>query len=263
MIAIQKFDPKDFNRSGVWDDRYRNMYSAQNDMAQYEKQSFWSLLEKKLTKDGSYLDAGCGIGGWILFLSEKGYNVQGIDAHPQAVRAMTEYDRDLQVKIAGSNAIPCADNSLDGVISIGSLEYTEGAVEQSLQEFYRVLKAGGFVCIEVPLLNTLRKLFYVPLKKLEGVIKRSAGQQATFAYYLFDRSEFEELLKKKGFEIESLEAHDLPDSGSHFGLYANWPLLRGSKPYELNALGKLVKSISNTISPWIASAGMVVIARKK
>lgn len=263
MIAIQKFDPKDFNRSLVWDDRYRAMYSAQNNFAHYEKQSFWPVLEKKLTKNGSYLDAGCGIGGWILFLSDKGYAVQGIDAHPQAVRAMTEFDRDLFVKIAGSDAIPCADKSLDGVISIGSLEYGEGVVKESLKEFHRVLKDGGFVCIEVPLANTLRKLFYVPLKKLESIIKRSTGQQATFAYYLFDKSEFEELLKKTGFTIESIEPHDLPDANSHFGLYANWPLLRGSKPYELNALGKLVKTISNAISPWIASAGMVVIAKNK
>ncbi|MDA1168939.1 MAG: class I SAM-dependent methyltransferase [bacterium] len=253
MIAIYKFNTTDRTR----------VYSAQNDFTQYEKQSFWPLLEKKLTKDGSYLDAGCGIGGWILFLSERGFTVQGIDAHPQAVRAMTEYDPDLSVKIARSDAIPCADNSLDGVISIGSLEYGENIVEESLQEFHRVVKKDGFVCIEVPLANTLRKLFYVPMKKLEGMIKRSAGQQGIFAYYLFDKSPFEALLKKNGFEIESIQAHDLPDASSHFGLYANWPFLRGSKPYELNALGKVIKSISNAISPWIASAGMVVIAKKR
>jgi len=262
MIVIQKFDPKDFNRKGTWDDRYRAMYSAQNNFAQYEKQSFWPMLESKLTKNGSYLDAGCGIGGWILFLAEKGYTVQGVDAHPQAVRAMTEYDRDLNVKIAGSDAIPCADKSLDGVISIGSLEYGEGVVKESLQEFHRVLKDGGFVCIEVPLANTLRKVFYIPLKRLEGLFKRAGGQSATFAYYLFGKSEFEALLKKTGFTIESIQTHDLPDADSHFGLYANWPFLRGNKPYELNALGRVVKAISNAISSWIASAGMVVIAKK-
>ena len=199
----------------------------------------------------------------ILFLSEKGYSVQGIDAHPQAVRAITEYDPDLSVKIARSDAIPAMDNTLDGVLSIGSLEYTEGAVEESLKEFHRVLKSGGFVCIEVPLANTLRKLLYIPLKRIEGLFKRMTGQSATFAYYLFNKSEFEDVLTKSGFEIESIEAHDLPDAGSHFGLYSNFPILRGNKPYELNVLGKLVKTISNAISPLVASAGMVVIAKKR
>ena len=263
MIPIYKFDPKNFDRSKMWDDRYREMYSAINDFSQYEKQSFWPLLEKNLKKDGTYLDAGCGIGGWILFLASKGYTVSGIDAHPQAVRAMTEYDPDLSVKIAGSDAIPAMDNSLDGVLSIGSLEYFEGAVEDSLSEFHRVLKQGGFVCIEVPLANTLRKVLYIPLKRIEGLFMRLFGRTPNFAYYLFGKTEFEDMLKSCGFSIEEVLAHDLPDANSHFGLYSNWPILRGANPYELNAFGKLVKAISNAISPWFASAGMVVIARKK
>lgn len=262
MIPIYKFDPKDFDRSRVWDDRYREMYSAISDFSQYEKQSFWPILEQRLKKNGTYLDAGCGIGGWILFLSDHGYVVSGIDAHPQAVRAMTEYDPDLSVKIAGSDAIPAMDNSLDGIVSIGSLEYFEGAVEQSLKEFHRVLKTDGFVCIEVPLANTLRRLLYIPLKRIESLCMRVFGRVPSFAYYLFGKSEFEEMLRKSGFSIEEVLAHDLPDSGSHFGLYANWPLLRGSKPYQLNVFGKIIKAISNTISPWFASAGMVVIAKK-
>lgn len=239
------------------------MYSAISDFSQYEKQSFWPLVEKRLHKNGTYLDAGCGIGGWILFLSDRGYAVSGIDAHPQAVRAMTEYDPDISVKIAGSNAIPATDNSLDGVLSIGSLEYGEGAVKDSLREFHRVVKAGGFVCIEVPLANTLRKLLYIPLKRIEGLCMRLFGRTPNFAYYLFGKTEFEAMITDAGFVVEDVMPHDLPDADSHFGLYANWPLLRGSKPYQLNLLGKLVKAISNTISPWFASAGMVVIAKKK
>ncbi|MEO6078093.1 MAG: methyltransferase domain-containing protein, partial [Candidatus Andersenbacteria bacterium] len=241
----------------------RTMYSRSGDFTQYEKQSFWSELKNKFQKNGRYLDAGCGIGGWILFLSESGYTVDGIDAHPQAVRAMTEFNPDLSVKIAGSDAIPFADNTFNGVLSIGSLEYTQDSVEKSLIEFHRVLKKDGFLCVEVPLLNTLRTFLYVPLKYLESIFMNMSGRQATFAYYLFGRNELEDMLMNAGFAIEAVIAHDLPDEDSHFGLYANWPFLRGAKPYELNMLGKIVKAVCNVISPWIASAGIVVIAKKK
>ncbi len=263
MIAITKFDPKNFDRSRMWDNRYRTMYANAGDFSQYEQQSFWPIVEKKLQKNGRYLDAGCGIGGWILFLTEQGYSVDGIDAHPQAVRAMTEYNPDLSVKIAGSDAIPFADDTFNGILSIGSLEYTEGAVEKSLSEFHRVLKQDGFLCVEVPLLNILRRFLYVPLKSLEGFLMRTTGKQATFAYYLFGRRELESMLEQAGFQIETAIAHDLPDANSHFGLYANWPFLRGEKPYELNMAGKIVKAVCNAISPWIASAGIVVIAKKR
>ncbi len=263
MIPIYKFDPKNFDRSRMWEDRYRTMYTLLGDLSSYKKQAFWPELEKKFDQKGNYLDAGCGIGGWILFLSEQGYRVEGIDAHPQAVRSMSEYNPDLSLKIAGSDAIPFADSAFNGILSIGSLEYTQGAVENSLKEFHRLLNDGGFLCVEVPLLNTLRRFAYVPLKAIQAAVMRMTNQQPTFAYYLFGRNELEDMLMNAGFAIEAVMAHDLPDSGSHYGLYATFPFLRGSKPYELNMFGKIVKAICNTISPWVASAGVVVIARKK
>lgn len=263
MISIQKFDPKNFNRSRAWEDRYRTMYALLGDFSAYKNQAFWPLVEQKMDKKDVYLDAGCGIGGWVLFLSEQGYNIEGIDAHPQAVRSMSEYNPDLSLKIADSDAIPFADGTFNGILSIGSLEYTQGAVEQSLKEFHRVLKQDGFLCVEVPLLNTLRRFIYVPLKAIESAFKRMGNNQPTFAYYLFGRNELEDMLMHSGFAIETVMAHDLPDADSHYGLYANFPFLRGQKPYQLNMFGKIVKAVCNSLSPWVASAGIVVIARKK
>jgi hypothetical protein len=42
----------------------------------------------------------------------------------------------------------------------------------------------------------------------------------------------------------------------------DYPFLRGNEPYKLNILGKLIKKVANAISPWIASTGMVVVAKK-
>lgn len=262
MIPIYKYHAEDFDRERAWNDRYRSMYSGEKSFGEYEKQSFWQQLKGYLKKEGKYLDAGCGIGGWVLFLNEQGFLTEGIDSNSSAVRALTEYDPDIVVRIAGIDAIPYGNETFDGIISIGSLEYTEGAIEKSFQEMYRTLKKGGFICVEVPLFNTIRKVLYVPLKRLESFMKKSQGVTPDFAYYLFDRNELENMITNAGFTIDTVAAHDLPDANSHFGLYANWPLLRGEKPYELNALGRVVKAIANSISPWIASAGVVVIAKK-
>ncbi len=262
MIPIYKYHAEDFDRERAWNDRYRSMYSGGKSFGEYEKQSFWQQLKISLKKDGKYLDAGCGIGGWVLFLNEQGFSTEGIDSNSSAVRALTEYDPDIVVKIAGTDAIPYSNETFDGIISIGSLEYAEGATEKAFQEMYRTLKKGGFICIEVPLYNSIRRIFYVPLKRLQGWVKKSQGVNPDFAYYLFGRNELEKMITDAGFTIDTVAAHDLPDPDSHFGIYANWPFLRGSKPYELNILGKIVKNIANSISLWIASAGVVVIAKK-
>jgi ubiquinone/menaquinone biosynthesis C-methylase UbiE len=262
MIPITKYDRPGFDRAKTWSDRYRTMYASEKSIGEYEQQSFWPELKKRLQQDGMYLDAGCGIGGWVLFLNELKYKTEGIDPNSGAIRAMSEYDPDLSLKIASTSAIPYKNEQFDGVLSIGSLEYSEGEVETSLREMHRVTKSGGFVCIEVPLANTLRRLFYIPLKRLEGLVK-SGTQKPTFVYHLFGKEELEGLITNYGFSIEVVLPHDLPDPKSHFGLYSNWPFLRGSKPYELNILGRIIKIICNGISPWIASTGIVVIAKKK
>lgn len=263
MYKLQKFYPKDFDPKKYWENRYSQEHVAGYSMDEFPKQKFWSLLKEQLKQGGKYLDAGCGIGGWILFLREQGYDVEGIDRASSAVRAISEYDRDAIVKIAGMAAMPYADKSLDGVLSIGALEYYENEVPKVLREVNRVLKSGGFFFLEVPNFNTLRRFLYAPLKAVEHFLKTAQGEEPTFANYLFDRGELKNMLEAAGFEVMNEAPHDLPDKGVHYGLYTDWKILRGEKPYELNGLGRLVEAVAESISPWIASTGMVVVAKKK
>jgi hypothetical protein len=70
-------------------------------------------------------------------------------------------------------------------------------------------------------------------------------------------------LERQGFEVAEERPHDLPEVDSHYGLYVDWPWLRGEKPYKLNGLGVVLKRLLNAISPWVASTGVVMVARKK
>lgn len=259
---LEKFYPKDFNPAEYWDTRYAGEH-IKKDFDEFRQQEFWPLLQKELKKDGHYLDAGAGIGGWVLFLDAEGYDVEGIDVAARTVRAMTEFNRDLKVKIASITQIPYVDASFDGVLAIGVLEYVENKLPEALAEIHRVLKPGGMFFIEVPTANVLRRWLYLPLKRLEKLFKEASGQTPTFANYLFDPRELSQMLTQAGFITTTLRPHELPDVDAHYGLYIDWPFLRGSEPYKLNALGKFVKLIANTISPWVAATGAVVVARKQ
>ena len=263
MYTLEKFYPEDFNPQRYWDDKYAQEHIAGKSSSEFKKQGFWPVLESQLEETGRYLDVGCGVGGWILFLKEQGYDIEGIDIAARTVRALTEYDPELKLKVASMTAIPYPDENFDGVLAIGTLEYIEGKIPQGLSEVRRVLRRGGWFFMEVPVVNGLRRWFYLPLKRLEGIIRRAQGRQPTFSNYLFERRELKDLLYEHGFEVIMEKAHELPEPDSHFGLYIDWKFLRGHKPYQLNALGLLVKKIANALSPWIASTGMVVVARKR
>lgn len=261
---LEKFYKSGFDPVEFWESKYSaaNMASKAND--EFRKQKFWPLLEKNMHPSGRYLDAGCGVGGWIIFLKDAGYyNVAGIDVAARAVRAITEYDRDAEVKVASITEIPYGDSTFDGVLAIGTLEYLESTVEQGIAEVHRVLKPGAFFLMEVPVANVLRHVLYLPLKRIERMLKKMQGKQPVFVSHFFTRSEVVALLEKAGFVVETVQAHELPEADRHYGLYVDWKFLRGKGPYQLNMLGRLIKAITNAISPWIASTGMVVLVRKK
>lgn len=263
MFKLEKYHPKGFNRRQLLADKFAKEHIAGNSSAEFKKQGFWPLMKASLPKDKKCLDVGCGIGGWILFLRDEGYDVEGIDIEARTVRALTEYDPDMKVKVASMTAIPYPDNYFGGVLSVGALEYVEDKTAEALAEVNRVLAPGGVFFLEVPIVNWLRRIFYIPLKRIESVIKRLEKAEPTFSNYLFTRPELKEHLEKAGFEIVKEQAHELPDNDSHYGLYVDWKIFRGSTPYKLNLLGLITKKIANAISPWVASTGVVVVVRKR
>lgn len=263
IYKVKKYYPAGVDRRKLLEEGYAKGRSIGTNADEYKRQDFWPLLESHLKKDGHYLDAGCGVGGWVLFLHEEGYNVEGVDEAARVLRAMTEYSRDLKVKQGKLTALPYADGSFNGVLAVGSLDHEEDDLDAAVKEMRRVLQPNGLLFLEVPLLNGLRRWKYVPLKRLEALVRRAMGHREVFAGYLFDRPAIQELLQKHGFSVHEVRPHDLQKSGEHYGLYVDWKWLRGSRPYELNVLGKLAKALWGSLSPWIASTGVVVVARKK
>lgn len=261
MFKLEKYYQEGFDPKRHWEEKYSQEHIAGRSSDDFRKQGFWPLMEKYIEKGKQYLDVGCGVGGWILFLKEEGYNVEGIDGMARVVRAMTEYDPDIIVKIAEVTAIPYSDKSLDGVLAIGALEYVEDKVPEALKEVHRVLRSGGILFIEVPIISVIRRLIYIPLKVLEKMIK--SGQESTFSNYLFDRVELKQMLQSAGFEVVDEQPHELPGKDEHYGLHVDWPIFRGKEPYKLNWLGRVVKAAANSISPWVASTGTVIVARKR
>ena len=247
-----------------WDRQYEGDGEQWSDPEEYRRQLFYPLLTKYLEKGKKYVDAGCGLGGWLAFLRARGYDVVGFESSKQAVALVAKLDSALPIQQADARHLPLANQSMDGYMAIGTWEYLEDATEAVATEAARVLKAGGVLLIEVPYSNPLRRWTYLPLKSLQVFIREKLlGQKATFAYHLFRKGDIREVLTQHGFEILEENPHDLPGAESHYGLWVDWPFLRGKRPYELNALGKLVKNTMNALSPWMIATGIFFVAKKK
>ncbi len=110
------------------------------------------LAKAGVKADAAVLDAGCGTGGMILRLREaqSGWKWSGIDFMPIACElARTRCGAGTDIREASVTALPFADASFDAVVSADVICQVDDA-DVAVKEFFRVLKPGGVVVINVP-----------------------------------------------------------------------------------------------------------------
>jgi SAM-dependent methyltransferase len=98
------------------------------------------------------LDAGCGTGGLILRLraAHPEWKYSGIDFMPLACELARERcGPDVDVRVASVTDLPFADESFDAVVSADVICQVVNP-EVAVREFFRVLRPGGVVVINVP-----------------------------------------------------------------------------------------------------------------
>jgi SAM-dependent methyltransferase len=115
-----------------------------------------ALIERELVAGlgqgsrSAILDAGCGAGGLIRRLSDRRphWRWSGLDLSPAAC-GLARKRTGVEVVEASVEALPFADESLDAVVSADVLYHVDDDLA-ALREFYRVLRPGGWVVLNVP-----------------------------------------------------------------------------------------------------------------
>ena len=136
-------------------------------IAELEEQHWWylgmramarawveNLAVRHADRPWQILDAGCGTGGGMRWLSEFG-QVRGIDLNSNAARYARRGGQ--EVAQASVQALPFADGCFDLVTSFEVLYHLAVTDDQAaLAEAARVLKPGGWFLVRVPAYDWLR-----------------------------------------------------------------------------------------------------------
>jgi SAM-dependent methyltransferase len=107
------------------------------------------IVQVALPCGSTILDAGCGSGEMAAQLMQRGYDVWGLDLAEPMVRRARERCRVNRFRVGDIERIPFPDNTFDGVVSLGVLEYLD-ADARALKEIKRVLKPGGKAVVSTP-----------------------------------------------------------------------------------------------------------------
>lgn len=169
---------------------YRNIYEQESSHFLYTSRHnlVIHLLRKYLRnrKNLQVLDAGSGTG--LLAKKLKAYGkVWAVDTSDEAIRFAKE--RGVEVKKATVEKLPFKEDFFDLVVSVDVIYHQKVKNDQeALNEFYRVLKLGGFLILRVPA-NKWLKL---------------AHDKHVHTRERYGREELKGKLLRAGFKIEKL-----------------------------------------------------------
>lgn len=154
-----------------------------------------------LPKNGRIIEAGCGLGQYVLALRSLGYDAVGVDLCRDSVDMVRAARPDLPIEVADVRHLDIPDNSLAGYVSLGVVEHLPEGPEVFLREAYRVLRPGGRAIVTVP--------WFHPLRKLKARLGAYRGPSSPYRFYqyAFTTEEFTEIMEGCGLRILKVQSY--------------------------------------------------------
>lgn len=262
-------EDKQNNMDKIWDGVWSELdVGKQLKKIQTDKQL--PIFLKYLSKDGKILEAGCGLGQWVIYLRNLGYDIMGIDFAEETIKTIKKHDDTIPVELGDVVGTNFEDNHFDAYISLGVVEHFVDGPLVALKEAKRILKKNGLLLISIPVFNPARRAtaylencynFLKENKYVRKMFGKDEYPEKEFIEYRYTMSEFENILKKEKFFI----IDKYPIMHSPFGMFNYFLeppkfLKKGEYLHEVvDAFAKFLKRKSPWIAPhlvmWICKNG--------
>ena len=163
-----------------------------------------TLITRALPRAETVLEAGCGLGQYVLLLRELGWRAAGADWSAEALAACR---RVAPAPLAAMDlrALAYRDAAFDAYVSLGVVEHDVEGPDAILAEARRVLRPDGVALVSVPFLNGARCLARPLIARQGRAIERAGGR---FYQYAFSRRELVQMLGRHGLETRALHPYD-------------------------------------------------------
>lgn len=185
----------------------------------------WVL--KHTPRYGKVVEAGCGLGRYVFYLSRLGIDIEGLDFHEPTVKMVRQWGQEQDLgstfRVGDVSRLPYEDGSLSGYLSFGVIEHFQEGPSKALAETFRVLRPGGVAVISTPAFSFAQmylRLWRRAKERVKLVIGRPIIPRSFFQYW-YTCGQLHTFVQTSGLKVILSGTCDLK--------YAFWELLGNSR----------------------------------
>ena len=190
-------------RAAFWTEHWGG-HSVEELLAVARRSPLTALITGALPADGVILEAGCGLGQYVLLLRERGWRVAGVDWSLEALAACRRVAA-APLAVMELRALAVRAGALAGYVSLGVVEHDAQGPDAVLAEARRALAPNGVLLVSVPYVNGARWLAAPWIRRRNRAVARRGGE---FYQYAFSRAELTLTLARHGFVVREVHPYD-------------------------------------------------------
>jgi SAM-dependent methyltransferase len=168
--------------SVLWQEHWREFDEIRFDAESLRWDGFLDLVENAVTQ-GPVLEAGCGMGRYLLYLRSRGARVAGVDFAAEPLAMMQRKVGPVPVAVADIRQLPFPTETFGTILCLGVIEHFEAGSLPLLRELARTLRPGGVAIVTVPYANALKR--WRARRSGGNIVPASAPTPAGWTFYQF------------------------------------------------------------------------------